>query len=60
MTFPALGKNLMQEEIRQLLKELVRQGGGDPDLIAPVTPPWTRAADTPRPPPEPTETEEIG
>ena len=50
--------HLMQEEIRQLLRELVRQGGGDPEPIAPTDPPWTRAADTPRAPPDPEPTVE--
>lgn len=38
----------MQEEIRLLLRELVLQGGGDPNIVAPAEPPWTRANDTAR------------
>jgi len=53
VTVLATSASLMAEEIRQLLRELVRQGGGDADAIAPPDPPWTRATDTPRPPPDP-------
>jgi len=33
---------LMLEETRQLLRELVRAGGTDPDTIAPAKPPYDR------------------
>jgi len=33
---------LMLEETRQLLRQLVRDGGTDPDTIAPEKPPYDR------------------
>lgn len=38
----------MLEEMRLLLRELVRLGGTDPESIAPEQPPWERSIEATR------------
>lgn len=48
MTVSAPADWLMREEVRLLLRELVRLGGTDPETIAPAKPPWERSVGVPK------------